>query len=137
MFRTPDRSAQPIRLLCVLRVIKFALPLAAMFCFGALGTSADAAGSKKSSKSRSSASAKKSSGSKKSAKSKSSAKSSKSKSKQRSSKAKAKAEPAQNSAALDWIDELPEVELPEASGPPEDELLEPVPETPVADTPEP
>jgi hypothetical protein len=133
MSRIPDRPAQPIRLLCVLRVIKFALPLAAMFCFGALGPAADAAGSKKSSskKSSSSASAKKSSGSKKSAKSKSSAKSSKSKSKQRStSKAKEKSETAQNSASLDWIDDLPEVELPEASGPPEDELLEPVPETP-------
>jgi hypothetical protein len=112
----------------VLRIIKFALPLAAMFCFGALGTSADAAGSKKSSKSRSSASAKKSSGSKKSAKLKSSAKSSKSKSRQRSSKAKEKSETAQNSASLDWIDDLPEVELPEAGGPPEDELLEPVSE---------
>ena len=129
MSRIPDRPAQPIRLLCVLRVIKFALPLAAMFCFGALGTAADAAPSKKSSKkSSSSASAKKSSGSKKSAKSKSSAKSSKSKSKQRSSKAKGKSETAQRSASLDWIDDLPEVELPEASGPPEDELLEPVTE---------
>jgi cobalamin biosynthesis Mg chelatase CobN len=117
-----------MRLLCVLRVIKFALPLAAMFCFGALGSSATAAESKKSSKSRSSATAKKASASKKSAKSKSSAKSSKSKSKQRSSKAKEKSETAQNSASLDWIDDLPEVELPEASGPPEDELLEPVPE---------
>ena len=97
-----------------------------MFCFGALGPSATAA-EKKSSKSRSSASAKKSSGSKKSAKSKSSAKSSKSKGKHRS-KAKEKSETAQNSASLDWIDDLPEVELPEASGPPEDELLEPVPE---------
>ena len=100
-----------------------------MFCFGALGTSADAAESKKSSKSRSSASAKKSSASKKSAKSKSSAKSSKSKSKQRSSKAKEKSVTAQSSASLDWIDDLPEVELPEASGPPEDELLEPVAES--------
>ena len=103
-----------------------------MFCFGALGTSADAAGSKKSSskKSSSSASAKKSSSSKKSAKSKSSGKSAKAKTKQRSGKAKEKSEIAQNSASLDWIDDLPEVELPEASGPPEDELLEPVPETP-------
>ena len=117
------------RLLCVLRIIKFALPLAAMFCFGALAPSADAAGSKKSSskKSSSSASSKKSSSSKKSGKSKSSGKSAKSKSK-RSSKAKEKSETAQNSASLDWIDDLPEVELPEASGPPEDELLEPVPE---------
>jgi hypothetical protein len=128
MIRIPDRLAQPIRLLCVLRIIKFALPLAAIFCFGALGPAADAAGSKKSSKSRSSASAKKSSGAKKSAKSKSSGKSAKSKSKQRTSKAKDKSETAQNSASLDWIDDLPEVELPEASGPPEDELLEPVPE---------
>ena len=120
------------RLLCVLRIIKFALPLAAMFCFGALGTSADAAGSKKSSsssKSRSSATAKKSSASKKS-KARSSSKSTKAKGKRSSkSKAKAEREPAET-ASLDWIDELPEVELPEASGPAEDELLEPVPETP-------
>jgi hypothetical protein len=111
--------------------MKFALPLAAMFCFGTLAPTVDAAGSKKSSKkSSSSASAKKSSSGKKSTKSKSSAKSAKAKSKQRSSKAKEKSETAQNSASLDWIDDLPEVELPEASGPPEDELLEPLPETP-------
>ena len=118
-----------IRFSYVLRIIKFGLPLAAMFCFGALGSFADAAPSKKSSSSSKSKSAsssgKKSSASKKS-KSRSSAKASKSKGKQRS----AKREAAPTSAALDWIDDLPEVEVPEASGPVEDELLEPVPESP-------
>ena len=115
-------------------MIKFALPLVAAVCFAALGSPADASPKKSStSKSRSSESGakKKSSSSKKSSKSGKSAKASKSsKTKQRTAKSKAKAseDVALTSSAPDWIDDLPEVELPEADGPPEDELLEPVPD---------
>jgi hypothetical protein len=117
----------------VVRLVKFALPLAAIFCFGTLGMTADAAPKKSSSIKRSASASgakKKSSASKKTSKSKSSAKSSKAKGKQRSAKGKDKSErtTAQVSPANDWIEELPPVELPEASGPPEDELLEPVTE---------
>ena len=105
----------------MLRIIKFGLPIAAIVCLGALGPTADAAPSKKSSSSAKARSGKKSSASKKS-KNRSSGKTGKSKNKKR--------EAAVSSAALDWIDELPEVELPEESGPVEDELLEPVPESP-------
>ena len=65
----PRRAAQ-FRFYCVLRIIKFASPIAAIFCFGALGRLADAAPSKKSlifeSEIREVARAKKSSASKKS-----------------------------------------------------------------------
>ena len=118
-----------------MRIFKFALPLVAMICFGALGIPAEAATSKKSSsssKSRSSeaGSRKKGASAKKSGKSrkatKSSSKSTKSKSR-RADKGKQKAEKvAEVATANDWIDELPEVELPEVAGPAEDELLEPV-----------
>lgn len=116
----------------MLRIVKFALPLAAIFSFGALGMSADAAPNKSSSSKRSasaSGSKKKSSSSKKSTKSKSSAKSGKAKGKQRSAKGKDRSEAnLAQASGNDWIDELPAVELPEASGPAEDELLEPVTE---------
>ena len=109
-----------------------------MICLGALAPFAESATPKRSSsssKAKSSSSSKKSSTSKKSSKSSKSAKSSKSKSSKSSSaksKAKAKTENRQAKVADEspsWIDELPEVELPEASGPPEEELLEPVAET--------
>jgi len=114
----------------VLRIIKFALPLAALFCFGTL---ADGAEKKRSSSSKSRSSSesgsKKKSRSKKSAKSsRSSSKSAKAKSKARGGKTKADVAKVSSSASLDWIDELPDVELPEVAGPPEDELLEPVTE---------
>jgi hypothetical protein len=109
--------------------LKFAIPLAAIFCFGALAPLAPAADS--GSKKRSSSSAKKkNSTSKKSSKSAKSSKSSQSrKSKSdRTSKKKNKTERsvAKSETSNSWIDELPEVALPELSGPPEDELLEPV-----------
>ena len=103
-----------------------------MVCFGAIGVSAETNSSKKSSKTSETA-RKKSSSSKKSSKArKSSAKTSKTKSKKASAKSKAKPqrEIADASGSNDWIDELPPVELPEVDGPPEDELLETVPESP-------
>ena len=125
-----------IRFLLVVKIFKIAVPLAAMICFGALAPFAESATPKRSSsssKAKSSSSSKKST--KKSSKSSKSAKSSKSKSSKSSSaksKVKAKSENRQAKVADEspsWIDELPEVELPEASGPPEEELLEPVAET--------
>ena len=108
-----------------------------MVCFGALAPFAESATPKRSSsssKSKSSSSGKKSSSSKKSSKSGKSAKSGKSKSSKSSAKSKSKAKSDNRQAKVadespSWIDELPEVELPEASGPAEEELLEPVAET--------
>jgi hypothetical protein len=103
-----------------------------MVCFGALAPFAESATPKRSassSKAKSSSSSKKSS--KKSSKS---SKSGKSKSSKSSAKSKSKAKSDNRQAKVadespSWIEELPEVELPEASGPPEEELLEPVAET--------
>ena len=118
-----------IRLLLVVNIFKIAIPLAAVICFSAVAPLAVAADS--SAKKRSSTSAKKkSSSSKKSSKTSSkSAQSRKGKSKgstakkkqQKSERRVAKAE-----TSHEWIDELPEVELPTTSGPAEEELLEPV-----------
>ena len=115
----------------MLRIIKFALPLAAIVCFGTIGVQAETNSSKKSSKTSETA-RKKSSSSKKSSKARKSSKTTKSKSKKASAKSKAKAERtvAETSSSNDWIDELPPVELPEVDGPAEDELLEPVPDNP-------
>ena len=120
-----------IRFLLVVNIFKLVIPIAAMFCIGAFAPFAEA-GSKKSSDSKrtSSASARKKSSSSKKSASKSS-RSSKSKS-QRSAKSKKKKKSDQRTAKAEtshsWIDDLPAVELPEASGPAEDELLEPVAE---------
>ena len=116
-----------------MRIFKFALPLVAMICFGAVGIPAEAAPSKKSSsassKSKSgsdSGARKKSSTAKKASKSR---KSTKASSRGRSGKSKQKVERVvEATTSNDWIDELPEVELPEVAGPAEDELLEPVPD---------
>ncbi len=104
-----------------------------MICFGAVGIPAEAAPSKKSSsassKSKSgsdSGARKKSSTAKKASKSR---KSTKASSRGRSGKSKQKVERVvETTTSNDWIDELPEVELPEVAGPAEDELLEPVPD---------
>jgi len=119
-----------------MRIFKFALPLVAMICFGAVGIPAEAAPSKKSSsassKSKSgsdSGARKKSSTAKKASKSRKSSKSTKASSRGRSGKSKQKVERVvETTTSNDWIDELPEVELPEVAGPAEDELLEPVPD---------
>ena len=116
-----------------MRIFKFALPLVAMICFGAVGIPAEAAPSKKSSsassKSKSgsdSGARKKSSTAKKASKSR---KSTKASSRGRSGKSKQKVERVvETTTSNDWIDELPEVELPEVAGPAEDELIEPVPD---------
>ena len=102
-----------------------------MVCFGAIGVQAETNSSKKSSKTSESA-RKKSSSSKKSSKARKSSKTSKAKSKKAGAKSKAKPQRniAEASGSTDWIDELPPVDLPEVDGPPEDELLEPVPDTP-------
>jgi hypothetical protein len=116
-----------------MRIIKVALPLAAVVCFGAFSVPMQASPKKSSgskSKASESGSRKKASTSKKSSKARSSSKSAKGKTRQRAAKGKEKTSErmlAQTSAG-DWIDELPAVELPEASGPAEDELLEPVSE---------
>ena len=104
-----------------------------MVCFGAIGVSAETnSGKKSSSKTSESARKKSSSSSKKSAKARKSAKNRKAKSKQASAKSKAKPQRkvAEAATSNDWIDELPPVELPEVDGPAEDQLLEPVPESP-------
>ncbi len=108
-----------------MRIIKFALPLAAMVCFGALGLSAEEATSKKSSTTAKNRSASDSGARKKNSSSKRSAKARKS---TKSSKAKRERSRAKAAASQDWIDELPAVELPEEEGPSDDELLEPVSE---------
>ena len=118
-----------------MNIFKFAVPLAAMICFGAFAPFVHAApkkGASSSAKSSSSSSKKKST-KKSSSKSGKSAKSSKSKA-SKSSSAKSKAKPERRQAKVaeespSWIDDLPEVELPEVSGPAEEELLEPVVET--------
>ena len=114
-----------LRFLYVLRIAKFALPLAAVVCFSALAPVAQAEAKRSSrSKNRTSESStrKKSSAKKKSAKSKSRTAKSKQKTKSRSEEV----------ASNEWIENLPEVELPEAPGPAEDELLEPLPEPALA-----
>ena len=115
-----------------MRIIKVALPLAAVVCFGALSLPVHASPKKSSSsksKTSESGSRKKSSTSKKSSKTRSSAKATKGKTRQRAAKGKERTERTlAQTAGGDWIDELPAVELPEASGPAEDELLEQVTE---------
>ncbi|HSH37173.1 MAG TPA: hypothetical protein VK993_00185 [Chthoniobacterales bacterium] len=116
-----------------MNILKFAIPLAAIFSFSVLAPLAAASTPKRSSsqsKSKSSSSTRK-----KSASSKKSSKTSKSSSRKRksskaASKSKAKSERRTAKAAepQNWIDELPEVELPEAAGPAEGELLDPVAE---------
>ena len=118
-------------------IIKFAIPLAAMICFGALSLSAKETSSKKSStasKSRStsdSGTSKKNSTSKKSAKARKSTKSTKAKSRQTGGKGKGKnhRSSAEATAAQDWVDRLPSEELPELDETPEDELLDPAAES--------
>jgi hypothetical protein len=117
-----------------MRIIKVALPLAAVVCFGALSVPLQASPKKSSSsksKTSEAGSRKKTSTTKKTSKTRSSAKATKGKTKQRAAKGKERSERtvAQTSAGNDWIEELPPVELPEASGPVEDELLEPVAES--------
>ena len=99
-----------------------------MICFSAvapLAVAADSSGKKRSSSSASAR--KKSSTAKKSSKS-SKSQSRKSKSKGSTAKKKGKSErrTVKTETSQSWIDELPEVELPTVSGPPEEELLEPV-----------
>lgn len=117
-------------------MIKFAIPAAALICFSAVSSLAAPASKSGRSKNRASSEAsskkKSSSSSKKSAKSRKSTKASKSKSSARS-KSSGKRDRTPEASAPSWIDELPEVELPEESGPAEDELLEPV--TPAAPLP--
>ena len=112
-----------------MKIIKFALPLAAAICFSTAAPLAVAAESSSKKKSSSASAKKKSSSSKKSTKSKSS-QSRKGKSKSSSAKKKGKSErrtaAKADTSSHNWIDELPEVELPTVSGPPEEELLEPV-----------
>jgi phage repressor protein C with HTH and peptisase S24 domain len=101
----------------MVRLIRFAVPVAAVFCVSAFAPFASAADSKSSRKSRTSESArKKSSASKKSAKSRKATRSSKSKNTAKRGRAPV--------VSNDWIEQLPEVELPTDPGPPEDELLE-------------
>lgn len=106
-----------------MKIIKFAFPLAALFCFTAVAPLAVAADS--STKKRTSS--KKSATTKKSSKSGKSAQSRKSKGKSSTAKKKAKSDTRTAKAeSQSWIDELPEVELPTISGPAEEELLETV-----------
>ena len=120
----------PIRFLLVVNIFKIAIPLAAMICFSAVAPLTVAADSSAKKRSSSSSAKKKSSSSKKS--SKSSSKSAQSrKSKSKSSTAKKKQQKSERRVAKvetsnEWIDELPEVELPTTSGPAEEDLLEPV-----------
>ena len=113
------------------KIIKFALPLAALICFSAAAPLAVGADSDK--KRRTSATAKKkSSGSKAKSKSSKSAQAKKGKSKSSTRTAKKKTErrvAKTDTASQSWIDDLPEVELPTVDGPAEDELLEPVADT--------
>ena len=126
-----NRVATGIRFLLVVKIIKFALPLAAVICFSAAAPVAVAADSTSKKKSSSSASAKKkSSNSKKSSKSGKSSQARKGKSKSSTAKKKGKTErrttTVKTETSSSWVDELPEVELPTMSGPAEEELLEPV-----------
>ena len=100
-----------------MRIIKFALPLAAMVCLGPIGTSAkDTSSPSEKSSSGESGTRKKSSSSKKSAKTRKSSKSSKAKSRQATGKGKGKAQKnaAGMAASKDLADRLPPEELPEA-----------------------
>ncbi len=122
-----------------MKIIKFALPLAAVICFSAVAPLAGAADSTSKKKSSSSASAKKkSSTSKKSSKSSKSAQTRKGKSKSSTAKKKQKSErrTVKSEATQSWIDDLPEVDLPTVSGPAEGELLEPVETVEVETEPE-
>ena len=109
-----------------MRIIKFALPLAALFFFGTVGTYADTPKAKRSASTQKSSSAKKKSSSGKSAKASKSARSKKSGKK--AAKETAKKQPTVTKAALNWIDDLPEVELPTEAGPPDTVLYQPAPE---------
>ena len=116
-----------------MRIIKFALPLAAMMFFGAFGAYADSPKSKRSSSTQKSAAAKKKSSAGKSAKSSKS-----SRSKQRAKKSTKSQQQTVAKASQDWIDDLPEVDLPEEAGAPDTALYEPAPEPElVQDEPEP
>lgn len=109
-----------------MRIIKFALPLAALFLFGTVGTHADTPKSKRSASTQKSSSAKKKSSSAKSAKA---SKSSRAKARaKKAAKETPKKQPTVAKAALNWIDDLPEVELPTEAGPPDTVLYQPAPE---------
>lgn len=115
-----------------MKIIKFALPLAALICFSATAPLAVGADSDKKRRTSSTAKKKSSSSSKSKSKSSKSAQSKKGKNKSSSRTAKKKTErrvAKMDTTSHSWIDDLPEVELPTVDGPAEDELLEPVAET--------
>jgi hypothetical protein len=109
----------------VRRYIKFVASVVAVCCVTAFAPLSVAAESKTSRKKSSTSLA--SSKKKSSVSSKKSAKSRKSRASAKSSKTRAKRERVPV-VANDWIEQLPEVELPTESGEPEDELFDPVPE---------